>query len=310
MSKESATLSGSAPDANPAEVSLSISGAPRGWASWSGLLRLSLVAVPVKAYPAVSTSDKVHFNQLHADCGQRINYQKCCPVHGQVDAAAIARGYQYAPGHYVVIEPAELEPLRPAKEKALLLEQFVEPSALDPVMFSGRTLYLLPDGLAAQHPYLVLTQAMQQRGVWGLGRVTLSGTRQLVLIRPAGRLLAVDVLHYPAEVRSRAGLEAELSGRQGSDEELRLADQLIQAASGSLDWHRYRDDTAEKIRALIEAKIEGRPVEAQADEPVQIVQLLDALRQSVAAAGGPSATVHSASSKPAVAKKASRRRSA
>ena len=149
--------------------------APRNRASWTGLMQVSLVAVPVKAYPAVSTSDEVHFNQLHADCGQRIAYQKRCPVHGAVDAGAIVRGYQYAPGQYVVIDAAELEALRPAKEKALLVEQFVEGRLIDPVLFSGRTLYLLPDGLAAQRSYLVLVAAMQQRGQWGLGRVVLSG---------------------------------------------------------------------------------------------------------------------------------------
>ena len=71
--------------------------APLGRASWSGFLRLSLVVVPVKAYPVVSTTETISFNQLHADCGQRIQYQKLCPQHGKVEAAAIVRGYQYAP---------------------------------------------------------------------------------------------------------------------------------------------------------------------------------------------------------------------
>jgi DNA end-binding protein Ku len=77
--------------------------APLGRASWSGFLRFSLVVVPVKAYPAVSTSENVTFNQLHADCGQRIHYHKVCPLHGKVEAEAIVRGYQYAPDQYVQI---------------------------------------------------------------------------------------------------------------------------------------------------------------------------------------------------------------
>ena len=279
---------------------------PRSRASWTGLLRLSLVAVPVKAYPASSTSDEIHFNQLHANCGQRISYQKSCPIHGPVEATAIARGYQYAPGQYVVVEAEELEPLRPAKEKALLVEQFVEAGQLDPVQFSGRTLYLLPDGLAAQRPYLVLAQAMQQRGRWGLGRVTLSNHRQIVLVRPAGRLLAMDVLHYPAQLRSRAGLEAELGSPPCGEEELRLAGQLIEAASTPVDWQQYSDDTADKIRALVEAKIEGRTLQPSAEEPLQVLQLLDALKQSVAAAGKPA----SDTSPRAGLKKAVRRRTA
>lgn len=308
MSTESATRSPPAAALLPASSPAAAPG-PRGRASWSGLLRLSLVAVPVKAYPAVSTSDAVHFNQLHADCGQRISYQKCCAQHGPVEAEAIVRGYQYAPGQYVVIEPAELEPLRPAKEKALVLEQFVDASQVDPVLFSGRTLYLLPDGLAAQRPYLMLVEAMQERGRWGLGGVTMSGNRQLVLVRPAGRLLAMDVLHYPAQLRSRTVLEAELSERGGSEEELRLAGMLIDAASRTVDWQQYRDDTADKIRSLVEAKIEGRPLPAPAEEPFQVLQLLEALKQSVAAAG--SAAPSSPTAPPVrTSKKASRRRTA
>ena len=88
-----------------------------GRASWSGLLQLSLVTIPVKAYPAASTSQQIHFNQLHAGCGQRIRYEKHCPVHGKVEAGAIVSGYAYAPEQYVVIDQAELEPLRPAKER-------------------------------------------------------------------------------------------------------------------------------------------------------------------------------------------------
>ena len=259
----------------------------RGRASWSGLLRLSLVAMPVKAYPAVSASDAVHFHQLHADCGQRISYQKCCSQHGRVDAAAIVRGYEYAPGQHIVIEPAELEPLRPAKEKALVLEQFLEAGQVDPVLFSGRTLYLLPDGLAAQRPYLMLVAALQERGRWALGGVTLSGNRQLVLVRPLGRLLAMDVLHYPAQLRSRAGLEAELGDRGGSQEELRLAGLVIDAASRPVDWQQYRDDTADKICSLVEAKIEGRPLQAPPEESFQVLKLLEALQQSVASAASP-----------------------
>ncbi|HEV3020850.1 MAG TPA: Ku protein, partial [Pirellulales bacterium] len=89
---------------SPAVPTPAIGSAPRGRASWSGMLRLSLVTVPVKAYPVTSSTETVHFNQLHADCGQRISYEKHCPVHGPVDGAAIVKGYQYTPGQYVVID--------------------------------------------------------------------------------------------------------------------------------------------------------------------------------------------------------------
>jgi len=114
--------------------------APRGRASWSGLLRLSLVAVPVKAYPAISTTPAYRCHQLHAGCGQRIRYEKHCPVHGQVDAGAIVSGYPYAPDQYVVIDDDQLDQLRAAPDRALCLERFLDAEQFDPALFSGRSI--------------------------------------------------------------------------------------------------------------------------------------------------------------------------
>jgi DNA end-binding protein Ku len=239
--------------------------------------------VPVKAYPAVSTTSGSHFHLLHANCGQRISYAKHCPVHGAVDAAAIVRGHEYAPDHYVVVEPHELEQLRPARDKALILEQFLPVQEVTPTFFAGRSLYLLPDGPAAQHPYGVLVEAFQQAGQAALGRVVLTQQRQLVLVRACGRLLVLDVLHYPAQVRSAASWEADLPLCQATDSERELARQLIALASGPVDWGRYRDTSAEELAALIEAKRAQQPPPAVVDEPV-VLKLLDALKQSVAAA--------------------------
>jgi len=277
----------------PEATSLPATGAggpPRGRASWTGLLQVSLVAVPVKAYPAISTTDTIHFNQLHADCGQRIRYEKHCPIHGKVEAAEIVKGYPYAPDQYVVIEDSELEQFRPPREKALLLEQFVEAGQVEPVMLSGRSLYLFPDGLPAQRPYLLLAQAMQTRACCAVGRITMTGRRYGVVVRPVGRLLAMHVLHDPGLVRPAATLEAELRDGTSSPEELNLACTLIDSASGPLDWSRLRDDTPEKLAQLVEAKLEGRQVQAPQEEPVQVLQLLDALKQSVAQAAGKKAS--------------------
>ena len=268
----------------PARSGSVFAAASRGRASWSGLLRISLVAVPVKAYPAVSsTSASPHFHLLHAGCGQRIGYQKHCPRHGPVEADAIVRGYEYAPGLHVVVEAAELDKLRPARDKALVLEQFVVLDEIDPVFFSGRSLYLLPDGAAAQHPFAVLVAALRQSAKAALGRVVLTGSRQLVLVRPASKLLAMDVLHYPAQVRQASAWESDLTAGVAAPAEQELAAQLIALSSGPLDWSRYRDTSAEELAALLQAKIAEQPAAVPAEEPVAVLQLLDALKQSVAA---------------------------
>jgi DNA end-binding protein Ku len=256
--------------------------APRGRPSWSGLLRISLVSVPVKAYPAVLSAAAAPFHFLHADCGQRIRYEKHCPQHGAVPADAIVRGYEYAPHHHVIMEAEELEQFRPARDKALVLEQFVPVGDIDPTFYAGRSLYLLPDGVAAQHPYGVLAEAMEEAGQGALGRVVLSSQRQLVVVRPRGRLLVLDVLHYPAQVRSLAGYAAELACPAITEAERALARQLLALASAPLAWARYPDCSAEELAALIQAKIAQQPPAAPVEEPV-VLNLLDALKQSVAA---------------------------
>jgi len=136
---------------------------PYGRPSWSGLLQFSLVGIPLKAYPAVRTRDVPSAHLLHADCGSRLTYAKHCPVHGPIDSAAIVKGYEYGPGRHVIAQPEELDELRPVRDKALRLERFLTPGQLDPLLFAGRSLYLVPDGPAAEPGYGVLRTALAQR---------------------------------------------------------------------------------------------------------------------------------------------------
>src|SRR5215831_17479263 len=283
---------------------------PYGRPSWSGLLQFSLVGIPLKAYPAVRTRDVPSAHLLHADCGQRLRYAKHCPVHGPVDNAAIVKGYEYGPGRHVIAQPEELDELRPVQDKALRLERFLAPTQLDPLLFAGpsgprnalppanrsgsscvgarkqldpllfagRSLYLVPDGPAAEPGYGVLRIALAQRQRWALGRMVLGGHRQVVLVRPAGTTLVLHVLHYPEQVRVCPQTVWPMA--QEPAEELRLAGMLIEAAGGKVNWTAYRDEAAQELKALIEAKLAGRPAETTA-APRTIVPLLEALQQSV-----------------------------
>jgi DNA end-binding protein Ku len=213
-----------------------------------------------------------------------------------VDATAIVRGFAYAPEQHVVVEAQELDKLRPTKDKALLLEHFLPDHQVEPIFFAGRSLYLLPDGIAAQHPYSVLAEAMRQAGSWAIGRVVFSGNRSLVLVRPTSRVLVLDVLYYPAQLRAAQDCADQLSGL-ATAEELQLARQLIQAASGPLDWSRYRDSSAEELAALVQAKVANQAFTPVTAEPIAILQLLDALKQSVAATTAPASAAPAAPSR-------------
>jgi DNA end-binding protein Ku len=179
--------------------------APLGRPSWSGLLQFSLVGIPLKAFPAVRARDLPPVHQRHAGCGQRIRYVKQCPSHGPVDAAAIVRAVDYGPDQHLVLDEEALDALRPVPDRALRLERFVDPAQVDPLLFAGRTLYLLPDGSAAGPAYAVLHQALLGQRRWALGQVVLGGHRHFVLVRPAEAVLMLHELHYPEQVRACPG---------------------------------------------------------------------------------------------------------
>jgi DNA end-binding protein Ku len=169
----------------------------------------------------------------------------------------------------------------------LRLERFLAPEQLNPLLFAGRSLYLVPDGPAAEPGYSVLRLALAQRCRWALGRMVLGGQRQVVLVRPADTTLVLHVLHYPEQVRVCPQTVRPLPHEPA--EELRLAGMLIDAADGKVDWTAYPDQTAEELKRLIEAKLAGQPAAAPAP-PRTILPLLEALQQSVQAGNGTEAS--------------------
>jgi DNA end-binding protein Ku len=179
----------------------------------------------------------------------------------------------------VTLEADEVDQLRPAQDRALRLEHFLTPGECDPLLYAGRSLYLLPDGPAAMHGYLVLHAVLVQRGRWALGQMVLGGQRQVVLVRPTTGVLVLHVLHYPELVRACPAPGA--SPRPTTPQELQLAGQLVDAASGAVSWSEYRDETSAELRALVEAKLQGQGIEAPAPA-LKILPFLEALQQSVA----------------------------
>src|SRR5262249_6153124 len=158
---------------------------------------------------------------------------------------------------------------------------------LNPLLFAGRSLYLVPDGPAAEPGYGGLRLALAKRQRWALGRMGLGGHRQMVLVRPAGTTLVLHVLHYPEQARVRP--QAVSPMKEEPAEELRLAGMLIDAADGKVDWTAYADQSAQELKSLIEAKLAGQPVEATAP-PRTDLSLLDALKESVQASNGKEAS--------------------
>jgi DNA end-binding protein Ku len=253
--------------------------------SWKGFVKLSLVAFPVKAYTAaVSGEGRIQLNQLHAECNSRINYKKTCPLHGEVENRDIVSGYEYTKGRYVVVDPTELDMLRTAADKAINVSAFVAPDAIEEAYYDERTYYLVPDGPIGQQPYVVLQKAMAEEKRYAVAQVVMHGREQLVLLRPMDKLLAMTVLKYDAEVTRPQAFEDQAPQVQLSDEELELTKRVMALSTPKkFDFSTYHDVYTEKLTKLIEAKVAGEEIAAPpSQEPARIINLMDALRASLA----------------------------
>jgi DNA end-binding protein Ku len=254
--------------------------------SWKGYLKVSLVSVPLKGYTAAGGSDgrAIALHQLHDECKSRIQYKKFCPIHGEVTQAEIVSGYEYAKGQYVVIDPDELDKLRSESDKSITVDSFVPAGSIDPIYHAGSTYFLVPDGPIGQKPYTLIRQSMAEENLVGVGHVVLSNRERLVLIRPMDNLIAMTLLQYAAQVKQPSTFADEVADLgQPSKAELKLTKQLLAAlVEPDFDIAQYKDLYVEKLSELIEAKVEGKElVTPQATREPQIINLMDALKESV-----------------------------
>jgi DNA end-binding protein Ku len=257
---------------------------PKHRASWRGSLTFGLVSFPVQAVNALNRQQSdIHFHQLHAKCHRRIQYQKVCPVHGEVSNDEIVSGFEQRKGKYIEIEPEELDAVRTKKERSLTIDAFVDPSTIDPVYFDGRMYYLVPDGPAAAEPYAIVAEAMERAECWGIGQIVFSGKDQLVAVRPLEGRLHMAMLNYDEEIRRPGEVLPRPKRTAESAKKLKLAQTLIAASySEDFDFTSYDDNYRERLQRLIAAKKKGEVVEAPDDEQEpEIINLMEALKRSV-----------------------------
>ncbi len=251
---------------------------------WKGYLRLSLVAVPVKVYSATS-SHTLSFNQLHSVCNSRINYTKTCPIHGPVAAEEIVKGYAYDKDKYVIMEEEDFDKVRLESTKAVNIVRFVDASTIDPIYYDGGY-YLEPDGKIAREAYATLCEAMA--GKVAIARVVLRGKEDLVAVRPAGKVLVMCTLHYGDEVKSPAELEELKANVEVAPDAVKLARQLVDGLQGEFEPEKYEDQYRDELLKIVQSKVDGREVVVAEEEaePAKVVNLMDALKKSLAAGTG------------------------
>ncbi len=255
---------------------------------WNGFISFGLVNIPVGLAPATTSSARqsdVSFRLLHRECKTPIKQKRWCPVHEQdVGQDELVRGWEVSKGQFVIVEDADLEAIEQRDtSRSIEITRFVPIDEVDPVYFD-RTYFLAPAAVeAARRPYVLLLEAMRETGVAAVGRFVLSGKEKLCLIRPKGDALAMETLFVADDVRSQAEIDEAVSVAEVKDAELDLARQIIASLQGEFDPSELRSEYREELRTLLEAKLRGE--EIAVPEPVEeapVVDLMEALRRSVA----------------------------
>ncbi|HEV2982909.1 MAG TPA: Ku protein [Vicinamibacterales bacterium] len=261
--------------------------------TWKGYLKISLVNIPIKVFPATDAGATLSFNQLHAECQTRIQQKRWCPsCQREVPNTDIVKGFEFEKGRYVVVGDEDIEKVRVESTRVISLEKFTDDTAIDPI-YLERPYYLAPDGPVAREAFAVIREGM--KGKAGIGKVALYGREYLVKVQPREQGLVMYTLRHANEIRSMEAID-ELTDMPDKvkPEEVKLAKQVMATFEGEVDFQSYRDDYQVGLREIIDAKIEGREIVAQEVEaPPKVVNLMEALRKSL--------NTISASKKPAAA---------
>jgi DNA end-binding protein Ku len=249
--------------------------------TWKGYLKISLVNIPIKVFPATDAGATLSFNQLHGECQTRIQQKRWCPhCQREVPNTDIVKGYEFEKGRYVIVDDEDLEKVRVESTRVINLEQFTDDTAVDPI-YLERPYYLAPDGPVAKEAFAVIREGM--KGKAGIGKVALYGREYLVKVQPRERGLIMYTLRHANEIRSMDAIdELEDMPAKIKPEEVKLAEQVIGTFEGQLDFQSYRDEYQEGLREIIDAKIEGREIVApEVEAPPKVVNLMEALRKSL-----------------------------
>ena len=249
--------------------------------TWKGYLKVSLVTIPVRVYPATESSASLSFNQLHGECQTKIQQKKWCPsCEREVTSAELVKGYEFEKGRWVVVGDEDIAKVKTESTKVINLLQFTADTAIDP-MYVDKAYYLAPEGPMAADAYSVMREGMQ--GKAGIGKVAIHGREYLVAVKPHKQGLVMYTLHHAAEIRTIDQID-ELRDVRGTvnPAEMKLARQVIESIEGELNLSDYKDEYQQGLRAIIDAKIAGEEILAPEEAaPPKVVDLMEALRKSL-----------------------------
>ena len=250
--------------------------------TWQGNLKLALVLVPVRAYPAARVKT-VAMNQLCRKCKARVRMQRrCSSCENDMERTDIVRGYEITKDQYVLMQDEDMTALQLPSLRTLDIVQFVEEKEINPLFYHG-SYYLAPAGEVAAGPFHTILQAMRESRRVAVAQVVLGGKEKVVAIRPADGVFVMSFLHYQDEVRRVADIEDLPAERQPNAAETAMARQLLESYARPFDLGAFEDGYRKRFLEIVEAKSRGEEVVTTPSvEPRRVINLMDALKSSLA----------------------------
>jgi DNA end-binding protein Ku len=269
------------------------------------------VSIPVELYPATKSGASIQFHQVHEPSGKRIKYEKVVPGIGPVDRDEIMKGYEVSKGHYILLDPEEIEKVKLESKKTLDLVQFVDVGDID-AMYFEKPYYVVPADDLAEDAFVVLREALRKSKKVGIGQLAMRGQEYVVAIKPCGRGILLETLRYADEVHKANSYFREIGTEKPDEDMLDLASMLIEKKTGEFDasefHNRYIDALKELIREKQKAKgekiIQDPDAEAPPPKGSNVIDLMAALKKSLETSGGGDKEKPKARAKPAPRSKA------
>lgn len=253
---------------------------------WKGHLTFGLVSIPVRLYSA-ARSESIRFNQLHKADGSRIKQMIYCAAEDKpIPRSEIVKGYEYEKDKYVIVEDEDVKKVAPATAKVMEILEFVKADDVDPI-YLETSYYMAPDD-AGEKPYALLFDGLKRTGYVGIAQLAMHNREHIVILRPGANGVMMHTMYYNHEIRQVDEFRTDLS--LVKDKERKLAESLIEALAADFEPAKYRDHYRDNLLKMIEAKKEGHEIVATPEpEKAKVVDIMDALKASLAAAKKPAA---------------------
>jgi len=259
--------------------------APRAY--WKGYLKLSLVSCPIALFPASSEREKISFHQVNKETGNRIRYKKIDAETGdEVDNADIVKGYEVAKGEYIELEPEELEAVAIESKRIIDIEEFVPRQEIDE-LYLRDPYYIAPDGEVGQQAFAVIREAIRKEGMVALGKVVFTSREHVIALEARGKGMLGITLRYPYEVRNEEEYFDTIEDEKIPKDMIDLAVHIVETKIGHFKPQQFKDQYEDALKDLLRRKQKGEKIERPKERaPSNVINLMDALRQSVKTGGG------------------------